>query len=353
MSPDLSFEQVVQDHQAMVFRTLYRLTGSREHLEDLAQEVFLRAVSRAAELSRRIVSEHLSLPHHGQRGSERVEAAQANGSAFVSISEERAAGRIVCSIRSGTPSSRWRSGSSGCGWKRNLQELSGVERTVLVLYHQEERSGERDRGGAGDADRNDPDPSASRTEEASRAFAARCRAGEERLMFDDSMNPEAEAEREFDARIAEQLERLPDLSAAIPADFAARVAAKVPVRRRPVSVRTTHYGRTLMVLGLVVLFVALVVLAKHSFTTSPIGMALEWTLCIQFLAFAVWMGRAALPVELAAFFCAAGPCPERAGGRGSRGPALGGMLPRADDPRGRGQGGRRGWRASRLLCRCG
>jgi len=109
-------------------------------------------------------------------------------------------------------------------------------------------------------------------------------------MFDDSMNPEAEAEREFDARITEQLERLPDLSAAIPADFAARVAAKVPVRRRPVSVRTTHYGRTLMVLGLVVLFVALVVLAKHSFTTSPIGMALEWTLCIQFLAFAVWMG---------------------------------------------------------------
>jgi ABC-type Co2+ transport system permease subunit len=107
-------------------------------------------------------------------------------------------------------------------------------------------------------------------------------------MFDDAMNPEAEAERELDARIVEQLERLPDLSA-IPADFAARVAAKVPVRR-PVSVRTTHYGRTLMMFGLVVLFVALVVLAKHSFTTSPIGVALEWTLCIQFLAFAVWMG---------------------------------------------------------------
>jgi len=110
-------------------------------------------------------------------------------------------------------------------------------------------------------------------------------------MFDDSMNPEAEAQaaRELDARIVEQLERLPDLSAAIPADFAARVAAKVPARR-PVSVRTTHYGRTLMMFGLVVLFVALVVLAKHSFTTSPIGVAVEWTLCIQFLAFAVWMG---------------------------------------------------------------
>src|SRR5271163_5085217 len=39
---DSSFEELVRDHQAMVFRTLLRLTGSREHLDDLAQEVFLR-----------------------------------------------------------------------------------------------------------------------------------------------------------------------------------------------------------------------------------------------------------------------------------------------------------------------
>ncbi|HEY2038022.1 MAG TPA: hypothetical protein VGG95_00020 [Edaphobacter sp.] len=110
-------------------------------------------------------------------------------------------------------------------------------------------------------------------------------------MFDDAMNPEAgaQAERELDDRIVEQLERLPDVSAAIPADFAARVAAKVPARR-PVSIRTTHYGRTLMMLSLVVLFVALVVLAVRGSGGSTIGVALEWTLCIQFLAFAVWMG---------------------------------------------------------------
>jgi len=42
MATDLSFEQVVRENQTMVFRTLYRLTGSREHIEDLAQEVFLR-----------------------------------------------------------------------------------------------------------------------------------------------------------------------------------------------------------------------------------------------------------------------------------------------------------------------
>jgi RNA polymerase sigma-70 factor (ECF subfamily) len=34
--------ELVEQHQAMVFRTLARLTGEREGLEDLAQEAFLR-----------------------------------------------------------------------------------------------------------------------------------------------------------------------------------------------------------------------------------------------------------------------------------------------------------------------
>lgn len=36
------FEQIVESHQEMVFRTLARLTGERVGLEDMAQEVFLR-----------------------------------------------------------------------------------------------------------------------------------------------------------------------------------------------------------------------------------------------------------------------------------------------------------------------
>ncbi len=36
------FEGVVREHQSMVFRSLTRLLGSREQVEDLAQEVFLR-----------------------------------------------------------------------------------------------------------------------------------------------------------------------------------------------------------------------------------------------------------------------------------------------------------------------
>jgi RNA polymerase sigma-70 factor (ECF subfamily) len=36
------FQQLVERHQDMVFRTLARLTGEREGLEDMAQEAFLR-----------------------------------------------------------------------------------------------------------------------------------------------------------------------------------------------------------------------------------------------------------------------------------------------------------------------
>ena len=42
LAEELQFEEVVRRHQEFVFRTLLRLTGSREQVEDLAQEVFLR-----------------------------------------------------------------------------------------------------------------------------------------------------------------------------------------------------------------------------------------------------------------------------------------------------------------------
>ena len=37
-----AFEALVREHQSMVFRTLSRMTGAGSHVEDLAQEVFLR-----------------------------------------------------------------------------------------------------------------------------------------------------------------------------------------------------------------------------------------------------------------------------------------------------------------------
>ena len=47
------FSAIIEQHQEMVFRTLARLTGEREGLEDLAQEVFLRL--------------HRALPHFRNR----------------------------------------------------------------------------------------------------------------------------------------------------------------------------------------------------------------------------------------------------------------------------------------------
>jgi hypothetical protein len=95
-------------------------------------------------------------------------------------------------------------------------------------------------------------------------------------------------ERAFDERVVAALERAPDMSSAIPADFAERVAAKVPVRR-PVAVRATQYGRKAMWCSLAVLFVMLVVVAVQGMERSTIGIVMEWVLYAQFLAIAIWL----------------------------------------------------------------
>ena len=143
MDIDLSFEQVVRENQALVFRTLYRLIGSREHLEDLAQEVFLRlykalpsfrgealvstyvyriAVNVAQnEWKRRKRSDRplISISEETSMWEDRLEHPERNAEQMLEESEFRL--RV----------------------EEKLQELSAVERTVLVLYHQEERSYEQ------------------------------------------------------------------------------------------------------------------------------------------------------------------------------------------------------------------
>jgi hypothetical protein len=114
-------------------------------------------------------------------------------------------------------------------------------------------------------------------------------------MLGEEMNPEEieslareMEERALDERVVAELERAPDLSDSIPTDFAMRVAAKVPASR-PVTVAETHYGWTVMWCSLAVLFVVLVVAAVRGLERSAIGTAIEWTLCAQFLAIAIWL----------------------------------------------------------------
>jgi RNA polymerase sigma factor (sigma-70 family) len=140
---DLTFEQVVRDHQDMVFRTLLRLTGSREHLDDLAQDVFLRlyralptfrgdalittylyriAVNVAQDewkRRRRDDRTHISLSDETSDWEDRLPHPDRNAEQQI---EEREFQQSV---------------------EEQLQRLSQVERTILVLYHQEERSYEQ------------------------------------------------------------------------------------------------------------------------------------------------------------------------------------------------------------------
>jgi RNA polymerase sigma factor (sigma-70 family) len=143
LDTDLTFEQLVRDHQAMVFRTLLRLTGSREHIDDLAQDVFLRlyralpsfrgealittylyriAVNVAQDewkRRRRDNRSHVSLSDETSAWEERLPHPDHNAEQLI---EEREFQQSV---------------------EVQLQRLSQIERTIIVLYHQEERTYEQ------------------------------------------------------------------------------------------------------------------------------------------------------------------------------------------------------------------
>jgi RNA polymerase sigma-70 factor (ECF subfamily) len=138
-----SFEQVVRDNQAMVFRTLYRLTGSREHLEDLAQEVFLRLYralpnfrgdSLVATYIYRIA---VNVAQNEWKRRKRVDRP------LISISEETSAWEDRLEHPEHNAAQKMEEQEFRLRVDEQLQGLSNVERTVLVLYHQEERSYEQ------------------------------------------------------------------------------------------------------------------------------------------------------------------------------------------------------------------
>jgi hypothetical protein len=96
-------------------------------------------------------------------------------------------------------------------------------------------------------------------------------------------------DRALNDRVVASLERVPDLSSAIPEDFAARVAAGLAAKR-PVSVRSTSYGRAATWAGLAILMVALIAVSYSGVEGSSLAVVVEWTLVLQFLAIAVWLG---------------------------------------------------------------
>ncbi len=111
-------------------------------------------------------------------------------------------------------------------------------------------------------------------------------------MRDEAMKPVQPAPvapGSFDAderRLVRALETVPAVT--IPADFVARVVARLPAER-PVSLRPTWYGRNAMLLGAAVLLVALLGLASRPSSQSVLGLAVEWTLCAQFVGLVFWL----------------------------------------------------------------
>lgn len=148
-SPE-NFEALVREHQGLVFRTLTRMTGAGPHVEDLAQEAFLRLYRALPEfrgdatvatyLYRIVVN--LSQDEWKRRRRERAHIAEEP--AFIEDEGgewlENFAGDALAGEHARTPEQLMAHADVKRAVDEELLALPEIERTVLVLYHQEECS---------------------------------------------------------------------------------------------------------------------------------------------------------------------------------------------------------------------
>ena len=109
------------------------------------------------------------------------------------------------------------------------------------------------------------------------------------------MTQEPDLQRMEEDRMTRALERAP--AVAVPADFAARLMARLPERKAPRVpagsewfVRRTHYGRNAMLAGAVLLCCLLVVAASNR--GSVVWEMAEWIALAQLGGIALWRGLA-------------------------------------------------------------
>ncbi len=149
-SPE-GFEALVREHQGRVFRTLTRLTGAGAHVEDLAQDVFLRLYralpyfrgeSTVATYLYRIVV-NVAQDEWKRRHRERLhlatEPASYDDAGDAGSWMESFAGDALTE-HARTPEQRFADAELQHAVESALGELADMERAVLVLYHQEECS---------------------------------------------------------------------------------------------------------------------------------------------------------------------------------------------------------------------
>jgi RNA polymerase sigma-70 factor (ECF subfamily) len=149
-SPD-NFEALVRNHQGMVFRTLSRMTGAGAHTEDLAQEVFLRLYRALPEfrgeaaLSTYLYRIVVNVAQDEWKRRKREREHIAREPVYEDESEsgawiENFAGDDLAGQHARSPEQLMVDAQVAEIVDEALMELPEMERAVLVLYHQEERS---------------------------------------------------------------------------------------------------------------------------------------------------------------------------------------------------------------------
>ena len=147
-SPE-NFEELVREQQRMVFGTLTRMTGAGAHVEDLAQEVFLRLYRALPEfrgdaaistyLYRIVVN--VAQDEWKRRRKERLHLASEpavedeSGSWIENFAADELSGQ-----HARTPEQLMEDAQTVAVVDAALEELAPMDRAVLVLYHQEELS---------------------------------------------------------------------------------------------------------------------------------------------------------------------------------------------------------------------
>lgn len=145
MPTPLTFEQIVHDHQAMVFRTLARLLGPNAQqalLEDLAQDVFLRLFRALpnfrgdALITTYLYRIALNVAQNEWKRRRRDD----KPGRHLSLSDDEAGWESRIPHPGATALEQLEESEFAQIVDDQLQLLSTAERAVLVLYHQEDQS---------------------------------------------------------------------------------------------------------------------------------------------------------------------------------------------------------------------
>jgi len=142
----LTFEQIVAQHQHMVFRTLARLIG-QHNLEDLAQDVFLRLYRALpnfrgeAQISTYLYRITVNVAQNEWQRRRREDRTH------ISLSEPLSNEDDIWENRLPHPAANALTQLEDAEFAQfldhHLQQLSLTERTVLVLFHQEDQTYEQ------------------------------------------------------------------------------------------------------------------------------------------------------------------------------------------------------------------